>query len=171
MTKSYTVNVSAVDLNNNEDASPATMELTVDGIAPVVVVQGERAKLLDEAGSVDLAWTASDDLTSTDRLLTTVKVLRLKDPANPATAELVEEYSLRPNESSLTVEVGAGSVYRVEVNVTDEAGNTATSAMLVDVAGGCGCRTAASPGGAAPIVLAFLLAGLIMRRRREEEVA
>ena len=168
VTKSYTLKVAAVDLNNNEDATPATMELTVDGIPPTVLVQGDRAKLLETGGPVDLAWTASDDLTSTDRLLTAIKIYRLKDPTDPATAELVEERPLGANANKVTVEVGSGAVYRVEVNVTDEAGNTSTSAMLLDVSGGCGCRAGSSPSGAAPIFVAFFLASMVMRRRRRQ---
>ncbi len=168
VTRDYAIEVASVDLNGNEDPTPATLQLTIDGIAPTVLVAGERTQLLDAAGPVNLAWTATDDLTSVERLLTSVKVYRLKDPTDPVTAELVEERTLRTGESNATVKVGSGAVYRVEVNVTDEAGNTATSAMLLDVSGGCGCRAASSPTGAAPIILAFMLASLVMRKRRRD---
>ena len=59
------------------------MELTVDGIAPTILVKGDRAKILETGGSVDLAWTATDDLTGADRLLTNVSVYRLAAPEGP----------------------------------------------------------------------------------------
>ncbi len=166
VTDTYKVQVAAIDLNGNEDITPAIIEMTVDGIAPTILISGDRAKLLDSGGTVELAWTASDDLTNNDRLLTTVSVYRLKDPTDPVSAELVDEFALGANESSVSVDVGSGSVYRVEVHVTDEAGNTASSAMLVDVSGGCGCRSAGGSQGALPILMVMMLVSLVMRRRR-----
>lgn len=167
VTKTYKVQVAAVDLSGNRDPSPATIDLTVDGIAPAITLAGERAQLLPEGGTVDLSWTATDDTSPEGDLYTSVKIYKLDDPQDAMSAKLVEEHAIEPGQSRDQVVIESGSVYRVEVEVTDQAGNTATSAVMIDAGtGGCGCNTGATPGGALPLLLALLGASLVMRRRR-----
>jgi hypothetical protein len=166
-TKTYRVEVSAIDLAGNEDPSPAVLDLTIDGIAPAVTIDGDRALVMPEGGIIDVVWTATDDTSPDSGLFTTVKAYKLTDPQDALSAELVEEQPMAPGTTETQVEISSGSVYRVEVEVTDQAGNVSTSAIMIDAGnGGCLCNAGGGPGGAIPFLIGFLGFTVVMRRRR-----
>lgn len=167
VTRTYQVEIAAVDLSANTDPTPATLELTVDGIAPSVLILGERSVSQPEGGAVQLTWTASDDTTPETALATTLEVYRLIDPQDALSAELVETIELPAGATSAEVDVTTGSLYRIEIAVTDQAGNTSSSALLLDAGtGGCLCNAGGNPGDAVPIALAFFGLLIVGRRRR-----
>ena len=167
VTRTYRVEVAAVDLSGNTDATPATLELTVDGIAPKVLIIGDRSKDQPEGGLVPLTWSSTDDTTPESALSTTLKVYRIVDPQDALSAELIEEIPLPVGATSAEVNVAQGNLYRVEVEVTDQAGNTSSSALLLDAGtGGCLCNAGGNPGDAVPMALAFFGLLLIGGRRR-----
>jgi MYXO-CTERM domain-containing protein len=166
-TRTYRVEVAAVDLNNNTDATPATLELTVDGIAPRVLILGERNISQAEGGLVDLSWTATDDTTPESALSTSLKVYRLVDKKDALSAELVEEIEVATGATSAQVDVATGELYRIEVEVTDQAGNTSSSSLLLDAGtGGCLCNAGGNPADAIPMALALIALMMMGRRRR-----
>jgi hypothetical protein len=166
-TKTYRVEVSAIDLAGNEDPSPAVLDLTIDGIAPAITIDGDRALVMPEGGIIDVVWTATDDTSPESGLFTTVKIYKLTDPQDALSAELVEEQPMAPGTTETQVEISSGSVYRVEVEVTDQAGNVSTSAIMIDAGnGGCLCNAGGGPGGAIPFLIGFLGFTVVMRRRR-----
>lgn len=166
-TKTYRVEVAAVDLNDNTDASPATIELTVDGIAPEVLILGERNITQPEGGLLDLAWSASDDTTPESALSTTLKIYRLKDKSDALSAELIDEVAVDTGATTAQVDLTPGNLYRVEVEVTDQAGNTSSSSVLFDAGtGGCLCNAGGNPADGIPFALAMLALLAMGRRRR-----
>jgi MYXO-CTERM domain-containing protein len=170
-TKTYLVEVAAVDLNDNTDASPASLQLTVDGIAPRVLIEGERSLSQPEGGLVDLSWTATDDTTPDSALATSLKIYRLKDKQDALSAELVDEVVVPVGTSTAQVDVTTGNLYRIEVEVTDQAGNTSSSSLLLDAGtGGCLCNAGGKPGDAVPFAMAMLVIMLMSARRRRRRV-
>lgn len=166
-TKTYKVEVAAVDLNDNTDASPATLDLTVDGIAPSVLILGERNITQPEGGLLDLAWTAKDDTTPESALKTTLKIYHIKDKKDALSAELIDEVEVTNGSTTAQVDLATGALYRVEVEVTDQAGNTSSSSVLFDAGnGGCLCNAGGQPGDAIPFALAMMALFIMGRRRR-----
>lgn len=168
VTRTYSIAVSSVDLSLNEDPSPALIDLVVDGLAPNVLILGDRIMDLPDGGAVTINWSATDDTTPSDRLDAAVKVYKLEDPQNVISAELVQEIAVPAGIGTATLDIDSGSVYRVEIEVEDDAGNPTTSAVLIDAgSGGCLCTAGSSgAGGALPFLLALFGANLVMRRRR-----
>jgi MYXO-CTERM domain-containing protein len=169
VTATYHVAVSAIDLNDNEDPTPAEVEITVDGVRPRLKMIGEHIVDLDsDATSVTVAWTATDDLTAEADIVPHVELYRIVDPDDLLTAELVGQVDLAAGDTDAKLPVDKGNKYRVVVTVRDEAGNATYRTVLVIVAGdssGCGCSsTGGTRGGALPIV--FALGMLLFRRRR-----
>ena len=76
MTKTYSVSAAAVDLHGNQDPTPVTTSVTVDGRLPKLTLKEYPKGPVDQE-AVRLAWTAEDDHTATSRLITTVQLYRL----------------------------------------------------------------------------------------------
>ncbi|RMH39507.1 MAG: hypothetical protein D6689_16415 [Deltaproteobacteria bacterium] len=166
----YRVAAAAIDLHDNEDATPAEAIVEVDGVRPRVRLAGDAViELPADATAVDVAWTATDDRTPAEALAPRVELLRVIDPTDLATAEPVGAADLEPGTRSVRLPVTAGERYRVIVTVRDEVGNAAYASALVRVAGepgACGCRAGGDPAGAAPVWLALVAVALGRRRRR-----
>jgi MYXO-CTERM domain-containing protein len=165
----YRVAVSAIDLHDNEDPSPDTVDVTVDGVRPKLRLETDKIVQLDSAAtSVSVAWTATDDLTPPERIAPSVALYRIVDPQEITSAVLIGETDLSPGTSEGSLSVEQGERYRIVVTVRDEAGNATYTSVIVHVAGepgGCGCsQTGGDPGSGLPIALA--LAALLVRRRR-----
>jgi hypothetical protein len=158
---SYQVEVAAIDLSGNADQSPASVIVSVDGIAPQVVVDGDRVRKM-EAGAAQIAWTMSDDLTNAALLGARVELYRLTDPTDALSVEHVRTIELAAGATSASVDVEDGNIYRAEVQVTDAVGNRTVATVLLDSQSG-GCRVAG--GGASPLLVLLGIA-LLARRRR-----
>lgn len=161
----YEVEVRAVDLAGNTDDTPATVQVTVDGIAPVVYLEGERFREMD-GGSTELRWTMSDDLTEAAQLGARIEVYEVKDETDLLSREHVETIEVPPGVTTATVEIADGAMYQAEVVVTDAVGNESIATVLLDSKNGCGCAAGGGSTG-----LTTLLAGLglllaVRRRRR-----
>lgn len=162
VSRSYQVSVTALDLSGNEDATPESVTVEVDGVAPHVVIDGDRSRSGDGT-SESVTWTMDDDLTAASELAVHVEVFRLADPGDVLTAELVDTLELPAGTTSAAVAVEPGAVYRIEVRARDAVGNESSSSLLLDVAG-AGCAT--SGGGGGGLWLLALAAPLALRRRR-----
>lgn len=165
VTATYEVAVSAVDLSGNVDPTPATASVLVDGVVPYVVIQGKRVRRGDE-GAVPVSWTMRDDSTASEGLSVRVEVYELTDPADAVSTRLVSSQELPAGTTETSVELTeSGGVYRVEVHVTDEAGNDSESSMLLNMAstGGCSVGGQSTSGS---LLLLLALGFLVMRRRQ-----
>ena len=160
----YDVQVSAVDLGGNTDDTPASVEITVDGISPVVYLEGERVRAMD-GGTTDLSWTMSDDMTESALLGARIELYEVKDETDLLSREHVETIELPPGVTSATVEIADGAMYQAELHVTDAVGNESIATVLLDSKNGCGCSAG---GGSTGLTTLFAGLGLllVLRRRR-----
>lgn len=160
----YDVQVSAVDLGGNTDDTPASVQVTVDGIAPVVYLEGERIRDMD-GGSTQLSWTMTDDMTETALLGARIELYEVKDESDLLSREHVETIELGPGVTSATVDITDGAMYQAEVHVTDAVGNESIATVLLDSKNGCGCSAGGGSTGLTTL-LTGLGALLVLRRRR-----
>lgn len=161
----YDVQVSAVDLSGNTDESPASVQITVDGIAPVVYLEGERIRKMD-GGSTDLSWTMSDDMTDAALLGARIELFEVKDETDLLSREHVETIELGPGVTSATVEIADGAMYQAEVHVIDAVGNESIATVLLDSENGCGCAAGGGSTGLTTLVVGLGLLLVLRRRRR-----
>jgi MYXO-CTERM domain-containing protein len=165
-TATYEVRVAAMDLAGNVDPTPATASVTVDGVAPFVMVQGARRRSGEE-GPVQLGWNMSDDTTADEALRVRVEIYDVEDPTDILSARLIDTQELGAGASSTTVELEqVGGLYRVEVHVLDEAGNDSQSSLLLQIASSGGCSVGGSGNSGATSFLLLLLGLVGLRRRR-----
>jgi len=165
-TATYSVSIAAMDLVGNVDPTPVVTEVTVDGIAPKLVIVGERIVKLETTDAF-MRWRTSDDLTADEKLRTKVEIFRIKDKKDPLSAELVETLDVAQGERSLAFKVREGSLYRAVVVVQDEVGNESRSSVLLDIAGsGCSISGGTSEQ-SLPFIIALMAAMTILRRRRD----
>ncbi len=165
-TDSYLFQVAAVDLNGNVDPTPQEVVVTVDGIAPQLVISGLRIRKASE-GPAQINWSMSDDLTDASALTVRVEIYEVEDPTDALSTRLIRTMELAPGTTAATVELDEpGGLYRVEVHASDEAGNDSESSMLLTVptSGGCSVGGGGSGGNAALFLLAL---GLLVVRRRD----
>jgi len=160
----YEVTVAAVDLNGNVDDTPASVQVTVDGISPVVYLEGERFRDMD-GGSTQLSWTMSDDMTDAAVLSARVELYEVKDETDLLSREHVRTIELGPGATAASVEIEDGAMYQAEVHVTDAVGNESIATVLLDSKNGCGCRATDGSSGASTLLLC-LGVFLVLRRRR-----
>ena len=161
----YDVQVRAVDLAGNTDDTPASVQVTVDGIAPVVYLEGERVRDMD-GGSTELSWTMTDDLTDAALLGARVEVYEVKDETDLLSREHVETIELGPGVTTATVEIADGAMYQAEVHVSDAVGNESIATVLLDSKNGCGCSTGGGSTGATSLLLGLGVLLVLRRRRR-----
>ncbi len=164
VTATYNVAVAAVDLHGNEDPSPALATVQVDGITPHVKLLGERHRETTET-TLHLEWTMSDDLSDPSAMPVHVAVYRVDDRSDWTTADLEQEHELAPGTTAIDLELGADTLYRVEVTAADEAGNETVASLTIQLpdAGGC---SATGGRGAPGFALLLAVAALVSIRRR-----
>jgi uncharacterized protein (TIGR03382 family) len=169
VTKTYQVEVAAVDLSGNVDPSPESVELLVDGIAPGLAIRGKRVREID-GSTANIAWTVSDDHSDASQLSATVEVYRLNNKRDSLDKQLVETITVPAGQTETQVKVNDGDLYRVEVVAEDEAGNQSRSSVTVRTPGyGGGCSAAGGSSGL-PVALALGFLGLLGIRRRRGHV-
>lgn len=168
VSKAYEVQVAAVDLADNVDPTPSTATILVDGIIPTAILRGPRNVNADD-GPVSMSWTMSDDLSSPADMQVRVEVYKVVDPSDALSAQLLDTYDLGAGVTSYEVDLsGRGGLYRVEVHVTDSAGNEGISSMLLSSANSGGCSVGNSRSGLGTAFVFLLLAFAAIRRRRQE---
>lgn len=160
----YEVQVRAVDLGGNTDETPASVQVTVDGVAPVVYLEGERMRDMD-GGSTELSWTMSDDMTDAALLGARIELFEVKDESDLLSREHVKTIELGAGATTATVDIADGAMYQAEVHVTDAVGNESIATVLLDSKNGCGCRAADGPSGAFTLLLGLGVLLLVRRRR------
>ena len=165
-TKTYQVQIAALDLNGNIDPTPETLELFVDGIAPGVAIRGSRMREVE--GEATFEWTASDDTTDVSQLRTTVDLYRLTDRSDTLSKQLVSSRELPAGVTSATIPVKDGNLYRVEIVVEDEAGNQSLSSLTLRTPGYGGCSSTGAMG-SLPFALGLGLLAIGFRRRRRAD--
>jgi hypothetical protein len=167
----YRVQVSAVDLAGNEDPNPLVLEVDVDGVAPVVALEGGVTRTASGV-TERISWRQSDDLTEASQLVPRVLLYRVHDTANLLDVELLTEIELPAGTTSYEVPLGAHDLYRVEVRVRDQAGNEGVASTLVTVkTGGCLVSAQASSSGAGgAMLLGLALFALAAIRRRPAQI-
>jgi hypothetical protein len=165
----YKVQVAALDLSGNADGSPANVEIEVDGVAPEVVVDGERTRRMGEGEggkATDLTWRMEDDYTAAEDLTARIELYLITDPTDLLAVEHVRTIDLSAGATSGTVEVEPGALYRAELHVADAVGNETVSAILLDASTeDGGCSAAGGGGGALPVLLALLAAYVVLGGR------
>jgi MYXO-CTERM domain-containing protein len=161
----YEVRVSAVDLGGNTDDTPASVQVTVDGIAPVVFLEGDRVRTMD-GGSTELTWTMTDDMTESALLGARIELFEVKDETDLLSREHVRTIELAPGVTTATVEIADGAMYQAEVHITDAVGNESIATVLLDSENGCGCAAGGGSTGLTTLLAAFGLLLVLRRRRR-----
>jgi hypothetical protein len=166
----YKVQVAALDLSGNADGSPASVELEVDGVAPEVVVDGERTRRMGEGKqgkSTELTWRMEDDYTAPEDLAARIELYQVTDPSDLLAVEHVRTIDLGAGATSGTIEVEQGALYRAELHVADSVGNETVSAILLDAStDGGGCSASGGGGGGVLALLLALLAARLAGGRR-----
>jgi MYXO-CTERM domain-containing protein len=163
---SYKVEVAAMDLSGNTDVIPATVDVTVDGIAPKVLLAGSRVMEAEGGGTYDMTWTMSDDITVPAGLGVRIELFEITDTSDALATEQVDTIQLPAGTTAGQVTLEGEKLYRAEVHVTDAVGNESVSTVLLDATtAGCGCRAGGGNGAAGAVPLLLVLA-LFLRRRK-----
>lgn len=165
VSKTHEVEIRAVDLSDNVDPTPATVQVQVDGIGPALTILGERVRRAKAAVEA-IEWTLSDDTTPAGQLAVTMTVLELDDPTDPLTARVISEHMLSPGQTSAQVESRANTITRVEIAATDSVGNESRSSLMIDTTESGGCSTGRGRAAGSGAVFAALAAVVAFRRRR-----
>lgn len=164
VSKTYDVSVAAADLSGNVDLTPATVQVMVDGVAPDLVLAGDRIRN-QKNGPVEMAWSVDDDLTEPGSIGLRLEIYEVPDPSDLLSARHLETRVLPPGTLQTTLEDMSGDrLYRIELHATDQAGNDASQNLLIDLRSEGGCAAGGTGGGLGGLLIG--LAILIARRRR-----
>ncbi|HET6613267.1 MAG TPA: hypothetical protein VFG83_14820 [Kofleriaceae bacterium] len=169
VTATYMVVASAMDLAGNEDPTPISVEVKVDGIAPHATIIGDRVRKATGTRAT-FEWKLSDDITPAEEIVPTVRIYRVNDHTDGTDTTLVAEGELAPGTTAASFDIAAGDLYRVEVTARDGAGNESVASLLVtsDAEGGCAIAAAGTSTGTgtALVWMIGIALGLAMVRRR-----
>ena len=160
----HTLEVAAVDLNDNVDPTPATHVFEVDDTPPSLNVTSFPAAIVSE----DVAratWNASDPEGPVESRWI------LRQIGEDAMATIIQESPFSPdtNEAAIPAStLSSGTLYELEIVARDEAGNVTSRSFGFALSGGGGC-SASGPErgrGGGLWLLALGLCALVLRRRR-----
>lgn len=154
----HVISVAAVDLNDNEDATPVEHAFVADGLPPELVVTEQPESLVLET-LVTARWEVYDSGPTESRW-----ELRRLDPDGMGTIVASEPFA--PNRSELLAEnLEPGHLYELEIVARDQAGNIVSSTIGfgVDPGASSGCSAAGSSDSAFGLLLVALF---LVRRRR-----
>jgi len=157
----HRVELPAMDVDGNESARPATFDVIVDSVEPVVALSGTPQGVL-RGNSARIGVSASDD-TSPSETLKLSWTLGIAVGGN-LPDEPLSSGTLLPGDDLALGMLPEGRRLRVTVTATDEAGNegSAEAVFFCNPNPTLGCSAAGEPGAA--VVPA--LAALAFRRRR-----
>ena len=174
----YHVEVAALDLSGNVDTTPASVDVTVNGIAPTVLIDGDAIRKVGDAAKGDqadgtvngrtatLTWTMSDDMTQASALSARIELFEITDPTDALAVTHVSTKQLSPGATTAQVTVEGNKLYRAELHVTDAVGNDTVASVLLDASTPGGCNAGGGAGGAAGFAVMLALAGLVLAPRR-----
>lgn len=158
----HLVEVAAVDLHGNRDATPLRQRITVDDQVPQLHVDGAPASLLPEP-RLRLRWRVEDDHAGAGVRWRLLRVMQAGDPAG----ELVSEGE---GDGSGEIDVAGldpHCLYKVSIEARDAAGNLTTREYGFGVrAAGDGCAVTPGRSGAGWGLVLLALAALLLLRRR-----
>ena len=151
----HSVEIAAMDLQNNVDPSPISFNFTVDGVPPELVIVSRPGHLVDGAGPIRIEFDGQDDRTPSGSLSYKVELLRV--PAGGGQPEVVNTFDLNPGVREITFNDIANGVYKARVIVSDEVGNvTSQDVGFVVDSGGCNAGGTSSGTGWWIVLLAGL---------------
>ena len=158
----HVLEVAAVDLNGNEDASPVTHNFIADGNLPRLRVI-ERPMSIHSALSVTAEWTGEDD----EGPVQSRWELRVLN--DDGTTTVVQEAPFAAETTSL--EAGGltpAALYELEIVVRDQAGNVSSETIGFAVDPNlAGCSVRPQRSSPSPLfAIVALLTGLALLRRR-----
>jgi MYXO-CTERM domain-containing protein len=169
----YRLEIAAMDLAGNVDATPEIVEIDVDGIAPRLSI---TTPLYGTVGTTrpDLDWSATDDRTTAAKMKYRLDLARAVATGGKTEIKPFQSIDLGTGTTRHELpRLEPGGHYQATLVAIDEAGNETGDAMLFDVArdaddGGCtvavGGTTSATPAGL--LLLGLGLALAFVRRRR-----
>lgn len=158
----HTVEVWAIDLQDNESVEPAAFTVTVDSVPPVVSLAGAPAGVL-RGSSVRVSVEANDAITPRDALA--LRWIFSKVVGENRPDEVLSTGDVKPGDAIELDEIPEDVVVRLKVVATDEAGNEGEAEVSFfrnespTMGGGC-----ATSGPAALAIVPWLLAWRLRRR-------
>ena len=160
---SHTLEVAAIDLNDNQDPTPVAHVFEVDGNPPLLTVTRSPPPIVTEP-TVDATWIASD----AEGPIESRWVLR--EVGDDGMATVVLEAPFGPDDGALSIATDTlrgNTLYELEVIVRDRAGNLASASFgFAREGGGLGCAISPHRRGAPLMLVLLALAGAVLRRRR-----
>ncbi len=156
----HTLRVAAVDLNGNEDPTPAEHRFRVDGTPPTLTLTQVPEGVL-EANIVSASWEAADG----EGEVSTRWELR-KIPASGQPETVAQSERLGASSSITYDELENGELYELLIIAEDEAGNLASQGIGFSTNPGGGCACSVPGRSSRPVMWALALVGLVMIRRR-----
>lgn len=155
----HELRVTALDLQGNEDPSPAVHTFVVDGTPPTIEILEAPPTILD-GNQVSARWQASDE-----RGVVQSRWLLRRVP-DGAPREVVEEGAFAAGEGSMSaVGLRGGELYELLIEARDEAGNltSVSYGLAPNPGGGCSAGGLGDASGAG--MIALLLFTFVRRRR------
>ena len=161
----HTLEVAAVDLNDNRDPSPVAHTFTVDATPPTLDVTSAPSGIVAEA-SVAATWQASDPEGGPVQSRWV-----LREVGADSMATIIQESPFGADGGALEIGRGGltpGALYELEIVVRDEAGNltSETFGFALDGSAGCSVGAVGAPRPAPVVLLGLLAAALLGSRRR-----
>lgn len=166
----HVLEVAAVDMNGNEDASRERHTFTVDGTPPELLVH-DHPDAIVMAGSVHASWDATDDGGRAVETAWKVRVIR-----EDGTVDVVQEAPFGADRGELDISTDSFDVselYELEIVARDVAGNVTSESFgfalhpsLAPDAPGCAASGPARGNPAATLALFLLVGGTLWMRRR-----
>lgn len=160
----HTLEVAAVDLNDNQDLTPAVHVFTVDGNPPILDVTRAPGAIVAES-TIEADWTASDP----EGPVESRWVLSEIGDDGLAAEILAEPFGA--DAGTLSISTGTlrnNRLYQLEIIVRDGAGNLTSATFGFAFQGNTGgCSISPAGGGSdAPLFLISLVVALAVVRRR-----
>lgn len=159
----HTLEVAAIDLNDNQDATPVVHVFTVDGNPPVLEVTRSPGAIVAES-TIEADWIASDP----EGAVESRWVLREVGDDGLAAEILAEPFGA--DAGTLSISTGTlrnNTLYELEIIVRDAAGNLTSATFGFAFQGNTGSCSISPVGGSdAPVFLLALVFALVFVRRQ-----
>lgn len=130
----HTIEVKAVDLNGNEDSSPSSFTVDVDGTVPTITLLKDPGASVTN-GQALIEWKTTDDRTDSSKIGSSIKIEYTPEGGGASSKLRDDPYLLGLSKINLA-SLKNGS-YRVQISAQDEAGNISnTTVIKFSVTGG-----------------------------------